>query len=262
LARRSYTAAQADHINPAKVYLNPSPAAWRVREGGVPDWKSKIAPAQLVTIFSNPSIKQTVVDEAKLIERIRENDGDALATYIQSRRARLSGLLRLIADPHLLQVMELDDLLQDISASASLALSNIPKDESFDVDAWLEQLARRRVVDAHRRFFGTPRRSASKQRNFGPFETSAAAALGLEQLLTASLTSPSMAVSRDGRLARMQKALTDLSAEQQQMLRLWIVEKLNTRQVAARLSKSDGAIRVLLSRTIKQLESALNDSAP
>ncbi len=196
---------------------------------------------------------------SELIERIRNNDGEALASYLQIQRDRLTGLLRIIAGQHLLQVMELDDLLQDISASALVALPKIPKDALFDVDAWLEQLARRRVVDAHRRFFGAQKRTASKQRNFSQLEASTGAAAGLEQLLIASMTSPSIAVSRNWRLARVQKAIADLNAEQQKVIRLRFVENLSTRDIAARLSKTDGAIRVMLSRTIKQLESALKD---
>ena len=199
------------------------------------------------------------MEHAQLIERIRKNDLGALATYLQSQRERLTGLLRLIAGQHLLQVMELDDLLQEISTSALAALPKIPKDDSFDVDAWLEQLARRRVVDAHRRFFGAQKRSASKQRNFSQMEASTGAAASLEQLLIASMTTPSMAVSRDWRILRMQQAIAGLSAEQQQVLQLRFTENLGTRDIATRLSKTDVAIRVMLSRTIKQLESMLKD---
>ena len=184
------------------------------------------------------------MEHAQLIERIRKNDLGALATYLQSQRDRLTGLLRLIAGQHLLQVMELDDLLQEISTSALAALPKIPKDDSFDVDAWLEQMARRRVVDAHRRFFGAQKRSASKQRNFSPMEASTGAAASLEQLLIASMTTPSMAVSRDWRILRMQQAIAGLSAEQQQVLQLRFTENLGTRDIATRLSKTDVAIRV------------------
>lgn len=199
------------------------------------------------------------MDHDPLIARIRQDDLDALATYIQSQRERLTGLLRLVAGQHLLQVLELDDLLQDISTSALSALPKISKDDAFDVDAWLEQLARRRVVDAHRRFFGAQKRSASKQRNFSQFEASTGAAASLEQLLIASMTSPSMAVSRNWRLGRMQQAVAQLNADQQQVLQLRFNDNLTTREIAERLSKSDGAIRIMLSRTLKQLEIALAD---
>lgn len=194
-----------------------------------------------------------------LIQRILQNDIEALATYLEQQRPRLIGLLRIMAGQHLMQVMELDDLFQEVSTSAIGALVKIPKDENFDVDAWLEQLARRRVVDAHRRFFGAQKRSAARQRNFSQIQDASSAAANLEQLLIASMTSPSMAVSRDMRLAKVQSAMSRLSDEQQNVLRLRFMENLTTREIAERISKSDVAVRVMLSRTIKQLEEQLRD---
>jgi RNA polymerase sigma-70 factor (ECF subfamily) len=157
--------------------------------------------------------------------------------------------------------MDIDDLLQDISTSAIAALGRIPKDATFDVDAWIEQLARRRVIDAHRRHFGAQKRAAGRQRNFSQLDAHTSAAANLEQLLIASMTSPSMAVSRDMRLAKVQQALENLTAEQRQAIRLRYVENLPTRDIAARLNKTDVAIRVFLSRTIKQLETMLGESS-
>lgn len=193
----------------------------------------------------------------ELIERIRRDDVDALAAYIEAQKGRLLGLLRIIAGQHLQQVMDLDDLLQEISVTAIAALPRIPKDVAFDVDAWLEQLSRRRVVDAHRHHFGAQKRAAGRQRNFSQLDANTSAAANLEQLLIASMTSPSMAVSRDMRLAKVQQALSNLTAEQQEVIRLRYVDNLPTRDIASRLSKTDVAIRVLLSRTIKQLEAEL-----
>jgi RNA polymerase sigma-70 factor (ECF subfamily) len=201
------------------------------------------------------------MDNADLIARIRRDDTEALAAYLESLRPRLSGLLRLIAGQHVQSVMEIDDLLQDISTSAIAALGRIPKDATFDVDAWIEQLARRRVIDAHRRHFGAQKRAAGRLRNFSQLDAHSSAAANLEQLLIASMTSPSMAVSRDMRLAKVQKALENLTAEQQQAIRLRYVENLPTRDIAARLNKTDVAIRVFLSRTIKQLETMLGESS-
>ena len=86
--------------------------------------------------------------------------------------------------------------------------------------------------------------------------------MGLEQLLAASFTTPSAAVSQDIRLTRMQQALGQLSEEQQAAIRLRYVDGLNTKDIAARLNRTDVAIRVLLSRSVRQLETLLQDVKP
>jgi RNA polymerase sigma factor (sigma-70 family) len=72
--------------------------------------------------------------------------------------------------------------------------------------------------------------------------------------LISSITSPSAVVSRDFRLAKINRAVAELPELQQQVLRLRFSENLSTKEIAERCGKSDGAIRVLLSRTLQQLE--------
>jgi len=194
------------------------------------------------------------VDEDEvLIHKIRQGDADSLAAYIEVRRPRLQGFLRTICGSHLLAVVDLDDLMQEIATSALAALPRIPKDD-LDVDRWLEQLARRRVIDAHRHHFSAEKRSVSKQRSIHAKEGSDSSLSNFEHMLISSITSPSAVVSRDFRLAKIHKAVSELSELQQQVIQLRFSENLTTREIAERCGKTDGAIRVLLSRTLQQLE--------
>ncbi len=76
------------------------------------------------------------------------------------------------------------------------------------------------------------------------------------------MTSPSAAVSQDIRLTRMQQAISELNEEQQAAIRLRYVDGLSTKEIAAKLNKTDVAIRVLLSRSMRQLETLLQDVKP
>ncbi len=199
-------------------------------------------------------------NEDELIARIRDGDVNALGEFLALRKTRLMGLLRHVTGEHLLRVVELDDLFQEVSKSAVAALSKIPK-ENLDVDQWLDRLARRRVVDAHREHFGAAKRSQSRNQVFSTLsDDNSRDAAALEQLLIASVTSPSLAVSRNWKLERVNQAVAALSEDQQQMVRLRYVDGLPTAEIAAQLGKSDGAIRVALSRIMQALQSALADS--
>ena len=86
--------------------------------------------------------------------------------------------------------------------------------------------------------------------------------MGLEQLLAASMTSPSAAVSQDIRLSRMQEAIESLPEEQKQAIKMRYAEGLPTKKIAERLGKSDVAVRVLMSRSMRRLEELLADVKP
>jgi RNA polymerase sigma-70 factor (ECF subfamily) len=108
-----------------------------------------------------------------------------------------------------------------------------------------------RLIDLARRHTAA-RRSARREVGEG--------VSGLADWLAASLTSPSRAVVRAERDARLQDALDGLPAETQELLRLRFAEGLATRDIAARVGKSDDAIRAALSRALRQLEAAFGDS--
>ena len=200
-------------------------------------------------------------DASELISRIKRRDAEALASYIEENRAQLSGFIRSITGEHLLAVVEPDDLLQEVSAAALTGLPTAPLDQ-YEPMQWLQQIARRRVVDAHRFHFDAKRRDAGRQKSIHGGGNANASVMGIEQMLAVSMTSASAAVSRDIRMVRIQEAIEQLSDEQKQAIRLRYAEGLPTKEIAEKLGKTDVATRVLLSRSMRQLEKKLDDVRP
>ncbi len=198
--------------------------------------------------------------DSRLIERIKHRDAHALAEYIDVHRNHLCGFLKSITGEHLLAVVELDDLVQEVAAAAIAGLDSAPLDE-YDPMQWLQQIARRRVVDAHRYHFEAQRRDAGRQKSMHS-EGEGESSPGLEQMLAASMTSPSAAYSRDIRMHRMELAIAELTEEQQAAIRMRYAEGLPTKEIAERLGKTDVAVRVLLSRSMRHLEKRLEDVKP
>ncbi|OYP36666.1 RNA polymerase sigma factor [Rhodopirellula sp. MGV] len=204
--------------------------------------------------------------DCELIDRIKNKDEAALATYIQQNHGQLSGFVRSITGEHLLAMVEVDDLVQDVATAALTSLATAPLDQYSPMD-WLQQVARRRVVDAHRFHFDAQRRDANRQQSLnapagGGGSSGGDSSAALEQLLSASMTSPSAVFSRDVRMMRMQEAVGSLTAEQQQAIQMRYAEGMPTKQIAEKLGKTDVAIRVLLSRSMRQLEKVLEDVRP
>lgn len=201
-------------------------------------------------------------NDSNFIPQIKQHNADALAEFIEENRNQLTGFVRSITGDHLLAVVELDDLIQEISTTAITSLSTAPLDQ-YEPMQWLQQIARRRVADAHRFHFGAQRRDAGRQKSLQAGGGSAdASAVGLEQLLAASMTSPSAAVSRDIRMHRMMEAINELPDEQRAAIQLRYAEGMSTKAIAEKLGKTDVATRVLLSRSMRHLEKQLEDVRP
>lgn len=193
--------------------------------------------------------------EDHLVERVKAHDSAALAEYIVAVRKPLCAFIERQLGAGLRRKVEVEDIFQEASVEAvrSYEAADFDSREPF---SWLCQIAERRIVDAHRRFFGAAKRDAAREVPLGtPGGSTEHAAI--VDLLVASMTSPTQALSRKGREARLFEALAGLPADQREALRLRYVEGLATKQIAERLNKSDGAVRVMLTRSLDRLQRIL-----
>lgn len=190
-----------------------------------------------------------------LLKRVRRGDPDALATFIEIRQQQLLAFIQRNMSATLLRKLDPHDVLQEVTLSALNSLEDMNLDDR-DIFGWLCQLAQRRIIDSHRRHVAAEKRSAKREVGLGSPAADSRRG-GLIDLLVASMTSPSGAFSRGQREFYLLEALNALSEESREAIRLRYANGLPTKEVAARLGKSDGAVRVLLSRSLSRLQSVL-----
>ena len=154
---------------------------------------------------------------------------------------------------------EAQDVLQETAVYALKALPHTDLSQR-DPFGWLCQIAEQRIIDLHRKFFGAQKRAAHRE---SPLDAPAGPTgeRQLIDLLIVSLTTPSKALARDERARALLAALATLPEESQTALRLRYVENLPSKEIARRLGKSDGAVRVLLTRTLDRLQKLLGPGA-
>ncbi len=198
--------------------------------------------------------------DTDLGRRIRDGDPAALADFLERHRDGLLAFLKSISSERLRSVVEPQDLFQDLSAAALTGLKTAPL-EDYTALQWLRQIARRRVIDSHRYHFGAQRRDAGRQRSIHA-AADGDGARGIEAMIVSSMTSPTAAVSRDIRTNRLREAIDSLPQQQRDVVRMRYIDGMPTKQIAEALGKSDVAVRVLLSRTMRTLEQQLVDVRP
>lgn len=210
------------------------------------------------TYVNNINSSGMMNNESTLIDRIKRGDADALAEFIELRRPQLTGFIEKNLGTALRRKVDPEDLFQDVSADCIRALPDV-KFEDRDPFGWLCQMAQRRIIDAHRFFFDAQKRDASKEIGLGAGADKTGQA-GLVNLLVASITSPSAAFSRNQNEFRLQEAIGELSENHREVIRLRYVVGLPTKEIAKKLGKTDGSVRVILTRTLAKLENLLNSN--
>lgn len=196
----------------------------------------------------------------KLVERVRAKDAEALADFLDLVRPQLLAFIDRQLGTALRRKIEAEDIFQEMSADAVRSLADVDLAER-DPFSWLCQVADRRIKDAAR-FFDAQKRDSAREVPLGTPGGGSTGQPGLINMLVASMTTPSQAFSRNVREAQLAEALGKLPEDQREALRLRYVENLPTKQIADRIGKSDAAVRVMLSRSLKRLQGLLEDQPP
>ncbi len=200
-------------------------------------------------------------DEQVLTDKVRARDVSALAEYLSLKRKPLAAYIERELGTALRRKIEVDDILQEVSIEAVRALPSIDFRE-WEVFSWLCQIAERRIIDAHRHHFGAQKRDAGREVPLAGGGSDPQHA-GIIALLAVSMTTATEALSRNQKELNLLVALEKLPQEQREALRLRYVEGLPSKEIATKLGKSDGAIRVLLTRSLGQLQKLLGpEDAP
>ncbi len=201
--------------------------------------------------------------DEQLLQRLKQGDTEALGEFIESRRHQLLAFINRNLSTNLASKVEPVDLLQEVTIHAIKGLGDMDFQDR-DPFNWLCQVAERRIIDAHRKYIGAQKRSADKEvsGNAPVGGTSSASGQGgLIDMLVVTMTTPSQAFSRDQREYQLQQALASLPDESQEALRLRYVEALPTKEIAQKMGKTDGSVRVLLSRSLNKLQDILGPDA-
>jgi RNA polymerase sigma-70 factor (ECF subfamily) len=203
-----------------------------------------------------------MMDSEPLLDRNSIDSSESFALWLEANRAHLLVILQQKASAKLRSKVDSDDLLQEAAARAVRSVVGM-KLAVREVMPWFMQILNHTIVDAHRHHFESQKRDAAREFSVDanlPNQHDGASPLA--DLLAASITSASQIFSQHVRLSRMQEALNQLPQEARQAIQWRFMESLSSQEIALRLNKSDGAVRVLLSRTLKKLEDLLSDVRP
>lgn len=194
-------------------------------------------------------------DDPELVKGIGEGSVDALARFLEVNQKPLMAFISRRLGEALRRKVEVEDIFQDVSAEAIRTLTPEWPGER-EPFSWLCHISERKIVDAHRHHFEAQKRDAGKERALEA-KSPGGQEIGLVNMLVKSMTTPSAAFSRNAREIRLQDAMQQLKEEQREAIRLRYIENKPSKEIAEALGKSDAAVRVMLTRTMKQLHELL-----
>jgi RNA polymerase sigma-70 factor (ECF subfamily) len=192
-----------------------------------------------------------------LIAKARRRDEAALGELLDMHADRLLGSVRQELGDRLRRRLESQDIMQQVFVDALRDIEHFEDRGSDSFFAWLRRIALNRICDVDRQAFQAQKR-AGEVRNADIARDNT-----LDPLLEAlgpSCTTPSMVANQAEQIRMLQAALDELSPDHREVIQLRYLNQLNVAETAAKMDRTERAVRSLCVRALIRLRELLGDA--
>lgn len=195
-------------------------------------------------------------EKKQLIARVRAHDEDALGELIDANSQWLLESVRAELGDRLRQRLESQDVMQQVYFDVLRDIERFEDRGSDSFFQWLRRIAINRICDADRRSFKAIKRRGEVRIADVARDASMA---NLLEAIGSSGARPSVAAGFGEQVGLLERALDRLNADQRLVIELRYLRQLNVAETAARMDRSERAVRSLCVRALIRLRELLGD---
>ncbi len=205
------------------------------------------------TMSTWPSAEQT----EHWLNRARAGEPNAVADLLAAHREALRRAVALRLDPAQARRVDASDIVQDVLLEANQRLATYLEKPTMPFHVWLRQLARDRLIDAHRYHRRAQRRSLDREQALAPPAWAGESSVQLlADLLDPERTPASQAVQQELE-RRLLAAIAALAADDREVIWMRHYEQLGNQQIAEALGLTEAAASMRYLRALRRLRAEL-----
>lgn len=191
-----------------------------------------------------------------------QRDPAAADALLAEHREPLRRAVAVRLDPALARRVDASDVVQDVLIEAHRRLQEYLKNPTMPFGLWLRQLAKDRVIDAHRFHRQAQRRSLDREQSVQPAPWADASSVQLlAELIDPERTPGSQAVQRELE-SKLHQALHQLDEIDREIILLRHQEQLSNQDAASELGLSEAAASMRYLRALRRLRAVLIGENP
>lgn len=188
----------------------------------------------------------------QLVRMAQAGDKSAQRQLLTRHQDRLKRMIATFLDPRVAPRVDPSDVLQETLAHAARRLPAYRNDRPAGFYPWLRQIAKDRIIDAHRKHIRAEKRSVKRETRDDSYLSPDSASRLVERLVSQE-SSPSLQARNSERRDQMIAALSRLSESYRELLLMRFVEQLSTREIAEIMSTTESAVKSKLWRALEKL---------
>lgn len=184
---------------------------------------------------------------------VREGEALAVDQLMDRHRNSLRRMIQLRLDQRLMQRMDVSDVIQDVLIEANRRLTDYLANPVMPFHLWIRQIAKDRIIDAHRRHRVSAKRSIDREQpqpGKGAFDQST---IELANQFRDGALTPAAAATQRELAEQIESAVQLLRDNDREIILMRHYEQLNNQEIAQSLGLTEPAASMRYLRALKRL---------
>lgn len=193
----------------------------------------------------------------ELLRQAKSGDESAVNQLMDRHRHSLRQMVRLRLDQRIQRRIDVSDVVQDILIEANRRLQRYLAEPQLPFHLWLRQIARDRIIDAHRRHRTSLRRSVDREQSLAAPRGQDQSSMQLAAVLGDQRLTPAAAALQKEIVHRIEMAISQLEEKDAEMIIMRHYELLTNQEIAIALELTEPAASMRYLRAIRRLKSLI-----
>ena len=197
-----------------------------------------------------------------LLNQAKGGDESAVNALMNQHRNSLRQLIRMRLDQKIQRRIDVSDVVQDVLVEANRRLQRYLSDPIMPFHLWLRQIAKDRIIDAHRRHRVSAKRSVDREQQLAPPRGYDQSSVHLASLLGDDQLTPAAAAVQQELAQRVEEAIAQLEERDCEIIVMRHYEHLSNQEIGEVLNLTEPAASMRYLRAIRRLKKLMTEQLP
>jgi RNA polymerase sigma-70 factor (ECF subfamily) len=197
----------------------------------------------------------------ELLDGVRAGQADAAGRLLERHRESLRRLIMLRLDRRIQQRIDASDVVQEVLLEANRRLSAYLENPAMPFHLWLRQMARDRIIDAHRRHRASHKRSVDREQSIIVAAQADRSTMELAAQICDQELTPAAQATMEELYRRFITAIHQLDEPDRDVILMRHFEHQTNQEIAQALQLSEPAASMRYLRAMRRLRAMLADDA-
>lgn len=195
----------------------------------------------------------------QLIAQAKDGNASAINELMDRHRNSLRQLVRMRLDKKIQNRIDVSDVVQDVLIEANRRLTKYLDAPMMPFHLWLRQIAKDRIIDAHRRHRVSAKRSVDREQSMAAPRGYDQSSIQLASLLGDPKLTPAAAVMQAEMARKVEQAIATLDEKDCEIIVMRHYEHLTNQEIGQVLDLTEPAASMRYLRAIRRLKLILQN---